>query len=369
MKAELECRFAQRKDILKRACNKVGSTDSSRRMILTHPKKHKTSAMCVIQKAGSTYWNYVVAVYRRHTQTMIGEDSHSKIVIGIKQTKLNTPHTLLTFVRNPYTRLLSGYVDKIFSINPMYWKKVGSKAAETVRGKEISSAGNASCGSDVTFAEFVDFILYSNDNKMDIDRHFNPIHRHCGFCNVDYDYIGKMETFVDDMVFVSDVMGLLKYDKSREAVIHWGLEGVHHMIYSNAFNVFTSRRLQMERCGVTLIEGLRVTWKRWQIRGMISMDLPFPLKADENHVTFERFNELAQKAHNESDPKVLSEGKKRALREAYGSLTYEAKVRLRKLFEPEFQMFEYDPMPDYVYGKYRKDDKFSFFDNKFLRDR
>lgn len=363
-KAQLECRFAQRRKLLTEFCNKFGQIQFQEKakgpLTTNNRTRQPTYSMCTIPKIGSTFWRNVNAAYKKDDGSK-RKATFNNVFIS-SDSKLVKSSTMFTFVRNPYIRLLSGYADKLYSINPAFWNSMGRPIMKAVR----SRTDWVSCAHDITFAELVDYLIYSHNNKKRIDPHLKPIHEQCGFCEIEYTYIGKMETFLDDMVFMTDAMGILDINTTREATLTRGINGNREMIYSNAHSLFHERRDLMEKCGVSLIEGLRVTWKRWQIRGMISIGIPFPLKADDIKVTFERFNELAQKAHNASDPNILHEGKNRALREAYGSLTYDAKVRLMKMFEPEFEMFDYDPMPDFVFGEYQNNDNIDLFHNKYM---
>lgn len=359
MKAQLESRFAQRRKLLKDACSRFGYTPSPEKAKTNQPKY----SLCTIEKSGSTFWRHVDDAYKNNADGSKRTRTNNDITIGTGS-QLRKSCTMIAFVRNPYTRLFSGYVDKLYCINPLYWKKVGKPALRVVRGN-TSRTGSLRCGHDLSFAEFVNYFIYQHDHKQNIDPHFKPISEHCKFCETEYTYIGKLETFRDDMVFVSDAMGMLDYKTTREVILKYGFRLESAMISSSTHLVFFPRRVEMEQCGVSLIEGLRAHWKTCQIQGMISKEIPFPLQADDTKITFERFNDLAQKAYNASEPSILHEGRNIALRQAYGSLSYHAKVKLRKIFERDFEMFDYDPMPDFVFGEYQNDDNIDFFHNKY----
>ncbi|XP_046567070.1 uncharacterized protein LOC124275537 [Haliotis rubra] len=366
MKSHLESRFFKRRKLLEKSCQKYYRyfhwSRFSKQPTGSKTNVHKRVSLCTTPKVASMFWMRMLATYNG-----IPDISLNKTVF-VKSTllpqKLYRSTIKYTLVRNPYTRLLSGYVDKIFSVNPYYWKRTGYRSLQVIRYKNRTLPVNTTCGTDITFAEFVDYILYQNDRHILNDKHFVPIHKQCAFCDSGYDYIGKMETFVDDMVYVADALGMMEHNSTREVIIKEGFHGADGIFYRNTRNLFEIRRKGMEECGVTMPQGLRATWKRWQIRGMISMEIPFPTEAKRNDITYTQFYELALKAHSRSDPNMLSKGKQLALREAYGTLTYKAKVKLRTFFDPEFEMFDYDSTPEFVFGEYEKP-KFSFFDNKF----
>ncbi|XP_067660509.1 carbohydrate sulfotransferase 12-like [Haliotis asinina] len=361
MKAHLERRFAHRRKILKEACNQFGNKQFPPHIKRSLTYGHKTSqprySMCMIPKIGSAFWRQVNTAYRKTVHKSVTKEAYDISIEYDRGSALKLSNTMLTFVRDPYMRLFSGYVDKLFYINPSFWNTLGRSVIRYNASHTKSSRG----GHEVTFAELVNYVIYCHENKKDIDSHFKPISQHCRFCEIDYTYIGKMETFKDDVVYMGDVMGMLNSTTIGESILKYCFHGRSETIYRLGRLVFYETRGAMERSGVSLIEGLRRTWKTWQIRGIISIELPFPLRANDTNITFERFNDLAQKAYKASKPSILQEARDRALRQAYSSLTYDTKVRLMREFEPEFKMFEYDPMPDFVFGEYRNEENIDLF--------
>jgi hypothetical protein len=62
-------------------------------------------------------------------------------------------------------------------------------------------------GGEATFPHFVNYLLNSSEFKtkctledcVSLDYHWKPFYDQCGFCNVDFDVIGQMESFEDDV--------------------------------------------------------------------------------------------------------------------------------------------------------------------------
>ncbi|MEH6585801.1 MAG: sulfotransferase family protein [Halioglobus sp.] len=88
---------------------------------------------------------------------------------------------VFSFVRNPITRLLSAYLDKI----------VGTPGEITSRQAKMGIEPGRSCP---TFHEFVE--LVGNQTVSDMDVHWSPQTFLLGYKQVDYDYIGRFE-FID----------------------------------------------------------------------------------------------------------------------------------------------------------------------------
>ncbi|VDI08184.1 Hypothetical predicted protein [Mytilus galloprovincialis] len=104
------------------------------------------------------------------------------------------------------SRLFSGYVDKFLYPKPHYWNVYGTKIIS--KYMKHRSFESRHCGYDVTFAEFVEYVVDTYEYKPRLlDDHFSPIHQHCRPCEIDYKIIGKMETISDDVNYVFNELG------------------------------------------------------------------------------------------------------------------------------------------------------------------
>ncbi|XP_030306940.1 carbohydrate sulfotransferase 14 [Calypte anna] len=89
------------------------------------------------------------------------------------------------FVRNPMERLLSAYRNKFGEIKE-YQQKYGVEIVRRYR----KNGGN-SAGDDVTFSEFLRYLLDEEVERM--NEHWMPIYNLCQPCAVRYDFIGSYE--------------------------------------------------------------------------------------------------------------------------------------------------------------------------------
>ncbi|NWR83202.1 CHSTE sulfotransferase, partial [Furnarius figulus] len=96
----------------------------------------------------------------------------------------------VVFVRSPMERLLSAYRNKFGEIKE-YQQKYGVEIVRRYR-----KGGGASAGSDVTFAEFLRYLLDEDVERM--NEHWMPIYNLCQPCAVRYDFIGSYERLRDD---------------------------------------------------------------------------------------------------------------------------------------------------------------------------
>ena len=107
------------------------------------------------------------------------------------QTRLKTYFKFMT-ARHPLLRILSVYRDKLVLPNRYYHHYFGSIIAK----KYGHIADKQSIGDDVTFEQFVHFIIDSVPQGY--DHHWRPISILCNPCHISYDYIAKLETSYED---------------------------------------------------------------------------------------------------------------------------------------------------------------------------
>uniref|UniRef100_G3MRX9 Carbohydrate sulfotransferase n=1 Tax=Amblyomma maculatum TaxID=34609 RepID=G3MRX9_AMBMU len=152
----------------------------------------RSLAFCFIPKVASTSLKALFAPLLN--VTIIGTRSDALHWSFHYQTLRYGPATLLQssrsnytkvlFVRHPFERLVSTYIDKALRGRSKmawayrnYWDKIPGVRAEN------------RCP---TFSEFIDFVL-----KMPVehsDEHWAPYYYRCQPCLLDYDFVGKLET-------------------------------------------------------------------------------------------------------------------------------------------------------------------------------
>ena len=95
------------------------------------------------------------------------------------------------FVRNPFSRLLSAYLDKIV-------------LTEGFRAKFLAALGRD--GGGITFAEFIDVVAAETDEQM--DDHYSVQCRHIFQSHIPYDFIGRFEALPEGIAEVGRRIGV-----------------------------------------------------------------------------------------------------------------------------------------------------------------
>ncbi|XP_016311774.1 carbohydrate sulfotransferase 14-like [Sinocyclocheilus anshuiensis] len=115
------------------------------------------------------------------------------------------------FVREPMARLLSAYRNKFGEIKA-YQRKYGADIIRRYRkgyAKDKKIAGN-----DVTFTEFVRYLLDEDPERM--NEHWMPIYNLCQPCAIEYDFIGSYERLESDAAYVLERVGVPQHVRFPE---------------------------------------------------------------------------------------------------------------------------------------------------------
>lgn len=116
-----------------------------------------------------------------------------------------SPYFRFSFVRNPFTRALSCYLEKI-------------AGEQWLREKRLPDLG-FDPEEEVSFVDFLRRVAEQPRRQMDI--HWAPAHFLLGLGAVRYDFLGRFENFQADLQRVIDVLGLeVPADLPRQRTAH-----------------------------------------------------------------------------------------------------------------------------------------------------
>ncbi|ESO86778.1 hypothetical protein LOTGIDRAFT_128530 [Lottia gigantea] len=107
----------------------------------------------------------------------------------------------MSFVREPLERLYSSYENKIHAKWSTYFHlNFGTKIIKKYRKKP--SKTSLQKGNDVTFPEFVQYVVDAEQNDEDLNEHWEQYYKQCHPCIMSYDFIGKYESLNSDIEHV-----------------------------------------------------------------------------------------------------------------------------------------------------------------------
>ncbi|KAK3584673.1 hypothetical protein CHS0354_001257 [Potamilus streckersoni] len=367
----MEMRFVERRNHLQQQCQilrqyyHVQNSEMAVKEHLTIDKRHKL-VYCAIEKIGCTFWKRIFQIligFKNVSDPFHIQGIHAyEGYLTAKGMSFDTLYMLLRtsrkfmFVREPYERLLSGYVDKLFSPNAAYWNFIGKFVVSNFRTNP--SPLSSECGHDLTFEEFARYFVYSQLTNERRDAHFVPNFEHCRPCEIDYDYIGKLETFEEDTLFlmhkfnISDKVQFkdFKSETERDAIV-------------DAADYVFAMRAPIVKC-MSFSEALFRCFRKLQIRGILSKNVqyPFPLNVERN-ININEFKEAMLDLHAISGPsEERLKNRQEAFIEAYSSLPLDLMENIRQAVFIDASLFGYEQFPSIIRNSEKvKETSFKYF--------
>ncbi|XP_053379980.1 uncharacterized protein LOC128548631 [Mercenaria mercenaria] len=309
---------------------------------------------CPVEKIATTFWRRILYTFsikdsRYKLPFEIPEDT-AQVEIKKRFSKTIAPHLPVSsftflFVRNPFSRILSAFIDKIVAPNPYYWLHFGEAAIQLYR-KSVN--GSSFKGHSITFAEFVRFVTdVESSPKVYSDPHIKSIDNSCHPCGHNYSFIGRMETFKEDALYV-----LQKLDTQQHIVKsiedQWEELSIEAAIKFNIDYCFISKQNILKY--ISWEKALQRLWLHLQMRGVIAKNQILNItKETVEKLTVTDFVELAKKANKASSESELTRQKLAVKREAYAGVGLSNLKKFTKLFRNDFNLFGYSDSPSYIF--------------------
>ncbi|XP_033757892.1 carbohydrate sulfotransferase 11-like [Pecten maximus] len=183
----------ERRATMLRECERLGKNytgtlpDSKIKTHMIYDEKSNL-VFCDLPKVGSTFLKqvlHIVAGHRREKDPFSIEGSAVHRIPFTTFSKLPYDQALkylvhsikFLFVRDPYSRMLSGYVDKLYTNNYIFWEKTGT---DIVKNHRVNATKRSKkCGHDITFSEFLQHVIRSETSDKHRDPHWYPMYDAC----------------------------------------------------------------------------------------------------------------------------------------------------------------------------------------------
>ncbi|XP_063056104.1 carbohydrate sulfotransferase 12-like [Engraulis encrasicolus] len=186
---------------------------------------HHKIIYCFVPKVACTNWKSVMAVLseRRvggvvyhNPQKVPGDTIHTNNLLltfdqfrrrygsssrRMIKTKLQK-YTKFLFVRDPFVRLISAFRNKFVENNDVFYKQYARGMLQKY-GKcpkpPASFRQALAAGIRLKFSHFIQYLLDPETEKRGpYDPHWRQVHRMCHPCQINYDFVGKLETLDED---------------------------------------------------------------------------------------------------------------------------------------------------------------------------
>ena len=335
---------------------------------------------CPIPKTGSTFWRRMLKLVEFNRNVSSIDDYQTIKSEKVKLTGLSyfrgknnedsvqkflKEATSFMFVREPYGRIFSAYCNKIYSNNYMYWRLIGRKVVEAVRFN--ASSHSLMFGHDVTFAEMIKYLVLKHKAGEKVDRHFSPMQQRCDPCKMNYDYIGKMETFADDAHCILNVLNAEDDNNNkRSPLVELSSESVVAVVESSTMLLFHNIE-KTKGINYSSFKLFLRTWREFQIRGLLSKTINMPLTETQvskiNRLEF--INLMTTTLQQPMNQTEVKSQRNEALVQAYRTVPRADLEELRKFVEQDCLLFGYDSRPSWLFDNLHTldvDTSFNYFD-------
>ena len=344
----------KRIDVLRENCRLLGDGKTTRSLsikripiALTAGNRH----LCKVPKCGSTYWTQVFLVMTdiigvEKLAQLDREVIHGPLQEQIISREFNSELSdkMILVTRNPWTRIYSAYMDKVYRLQVDYIKQI----------KRMANIIGNYCGEIPTFEQFLQFIVVMNSKRRKLDPHWRPISTLCRVCSNEYTYIMKLELFVEDSSYVLNDL-IVEDLATKDALISLLTDKYNSESVGQIVRQFTSQINKMNSKCVTFMDTMKRLWISLQSQGLISDDVAF------NAHLFKKLSavnetEIVQIFVSKQEEKVLSKTERQLQRNrhfsrAYTSVKQKTLKDIRKVYENDFVLFGYDQfLPTWLYS-------------------
>ncbi|XP_063056376.1 carbohydrate sulfotransferase 12-like [Engraulis encrasicolus] len=133
--------------------------------------------------------------------------SFSRDMMNIKLKK----YTKFLFVRDPFVRLISAFRNKFEELNEVFYKMYGVDMLKRY-GKYPNPPATheqALAAGVMNFSHFIQYLLDPETEKLvPYEPHWKQVYRMCHPCQINYDFVGKLETQNEDAEHLLRTLGV-----------------------------------------------------------------------------------------------------------------------------------------------------------------
>ena len=328
--------------------------------------------MCTVPKAASTSVKRLLLMAENpekaeHYRSMPGNLVHAQAPLYETDSCSDKPGFSFFVARNPYERLYSAYIDKVFLekfdslsvlLDMVFTKKLSKQLVPMTSSNVIAFAKSMGYFCEVSNTSFEHFLSYVARART-LDPHYTPASLMCNPCDQPVNHIFKQENLVNESrSLVSYLNESLQYNESYKNITlglsdYAGDGGIENLVLTYA-NVWKTR-LVRNQCKITstLYHAIwQRLWEGLKILGNIYDGAEYmPEIFEGKGIIFKSSSTILKHFKRASDALAVTSMEERErqrhryLVEAYSRVSKPVLDSIRQLFQLDFDMFGYDPNP------------------------
>ena len=182
--------YDERMKYYKNMCKKIRLTTQLRNVNRYVVDKTDRVKYIGVGKCGTRTWREIFHQLGREGKSIRFIETHS---LKWKMENSSGKYFIFTFVRHPFSRLLSAFKNKLEHNRNSNYEQLRKEIVKKYRKVKSNKTKLP------TFKEFIRFILDGGNLK---DPHWIPIYLRIFACKLEYDFLGKVETFSQDTTYL-----------------------------------------------------------------------------------------------------------------------------------------------------------------------
>jgi len=164
--------------------------------------KHKFIYYPIPKAACTTIKSFIITIDEIKRGPSVHTTTMPRVVFPENKFQIYKDYFHFTSVRNPYDRLLSCYIEKVY--NPALSNRTDGAFINGENREFIRWYGNCVGFKKMSFSDFVHFVTQIPDEHC--DPHFAPQHRLLDLETLDF--IGRLENFDQDFSYIKEQISL-----------------------------------------------------------------------------------------------------------------------------------------------------------------
>ncbi|KAL3871059.1 hypothetical protein ACJMK2_039082 [Sinanodonta woodiana] len=342
-------------DLAKRYSNNIWSSRMKKNIYTYTPRERFTSkdvCFCKVPKSGSTFWGRALYMISHpeladEIERFSGLEVHGTLfnqrAIPCTDSMINNSQSFIV-TRNPWTRLYSAYIDKIYLAKYAELTESLLKIENGLPDNKIIAENDCQIRI-VSFERILKQVISWASYRDKLDSHFAPVSLLCDPCHYDYAFFMKQERMEQETNLALDILEVPGSLRSRLDMAQD--KNYIQSTVPNLVRTTMSIFKDFNHSCLSKNDVYRRIWNVLQIKGHVSVDLTFPHQVFDNQeslVVIE--NALTDYVlENRLESNAAEKQRNKFLEKAYAQVSLDILRDVQRIFELDFLLFGYRVTP------------------------
>lgn len=320
-----------------------------------YQSKKANFTVCKVAKSGSTFWAtlYIILEKGLNAKNVLQLPRYKihKYVKSLSFKKLDKQKSAVNIIvaRDPYSRLYSAYIDKIYLPAFPPTALAALKNAGHKEKVHFNNETGGSCGYATSFQDFLDYVADASTSGGYINEHWSPVSLMCHACQIEYNFVALQDTLTPDTEYVvNNLLNLSQAQKNNTSMMFHGQKGSQKTMRGVLYALLSHQEDNHDVCPHQITH-LYKLWNSLKMQGYIPKDIPFPLNHFGDHRTpshekvIKLFLDTMKKFPMSKRAKMNQ--RREYLVDAYKQIPEKTIRKIQKVYDMDFKLFNFNKNP------------------------